>query len=119
MELNFSGKNIEDIIGQVKGFLKSVECEPDTLASVPQDEPIKPVLTQEQMAENVAKAPEHKEPPQPTLEEVRAALKDLRDKKGSGAVKDLLRVFDAESVPALKPEHYLAALETALGGGVR
>ena len=121
MKLEFNG-TLPEIVKQVADFLANVNVahrEPDMLAQVPaSDEPIKPVLTQAQIEDNLAREPEHTLPPQPTLEEVRAALKDLRDKHGSKAVKDLLRAFNAESVPDLKPDHYLAVLETAVGGGV-
>ena len=50
------------------------------------NETVEPVITQERMEENIANAPVHEEPPVPTLEEVRAALKKLRDKKGAAVV---------------------------------
>lgn len=118
MELRFTG-TMPEIIDQVANFLLSikgvslVKPEPDRLAQVPQNEPIKPVLTQAQMEENLAKAPEHKEPPQPTLEQVREALTGLRDRKGIGAVKELLKAYSAKSVQDLKPEDYLGAIDRA------
>lgn len=80
----------------------------------PVDEPVKPVLTQEQMAENIANAPEHTEPEQPSIEEVRAALKELRDKKGKEAVKAILNAYNAKNLTELKPEDYLGARDRAL-----
>lgn len=72
-----------------------------------------PVISQAQMEENIANAPAHEEPKQPTLEEVRAAMKALRDKKGAGAVRELLKAYGADSLPDLKPEDYLGALSRA------
>ena len=105
-----------DINGAVSGKpLETIQDAPP-LAELPveEPEPVKPVLTQEQMAKNVANAPEHKEPEQPTIEEVRAALKALRDRKGSEAVKELLKAYGAGSLPELKPEDYLGARDRAM-----
>ena len=66
------------------------------------------------MEENIQNAPVHEEPEQPTLEEVREAMKALRDRKGAGAVKELLKAYGAKSVPELKPEDYLGARDRAL-----
>ena len=112
MELRFTG-TLSEVIEQAASFLKAVRNEPDTLAPVPKDEPIKPVLTQAQMEENLAKTPEHKEPPQPTMEQVRGALTALRDRKGVTAVKELLKAFGAKTVQDLKPEDYLGAIDRA------
>jgi len=81
-------------------------------------EEIKPVISQERMEENIQNAPKHEEPKIPPLEEVRQALKDLRDKKGSEAVKALLKEYGADSLPNLKEEDYLVVRDRALVGGV-
>ena len=118
MEIRFSG-TMTEIVEQILNFMVSIKGvnfkakEPDTLAQVPQDEPIKPVLTQAQMEENLANAPEHKEPPQPTMEQVRAALGGLRDRKGIAAVKELLKAYGAKTVQELKPDDYLGAIDRA------
>ena len=90
--------------------VKTPEVKPEITAE-PVNE-IKPVITQEQMAENQAKAPVHEEP-QPTIEDTRQALKALRDRKGSAAVKELLKAFHADSLPELKPEDYLSVIGRA------
>lgn len=72
-----------------------------------------PVVPMKQAEENVAAAPEHKEPEQPSIEEVRAALKELRDRKGSAAVKEVLKAYGADSLTSLKPEDYLGAMARA------
>jgi hypothetical protein len=128
MEIRFNGNTMSEVIENVIEFLSvlkginvnftSHEKEPDTLVEVPKieepQEPIRPVLTQEQMAQNVANAPEHTEPPQPTLEDVRKALKALRDSKGASAVKELLKAYGVNSVPELKPEDYRGAYDRAM-----
>ena len=86
------------------------EPEPLPLVEVPE---IKPVITQEQMEVNVANAPAHELPPVPTLEEVRAALKSLRDRKGVAKVKEILKAYGAEDLPGLAPENYLGVIDRA------
>ena len=76
---------------------------------------IKPVISQAQMEENVKNAPV---PPQlfavqPSIEEVRTALKELRERKGAGAVRELLKAYGADSLTQLKEEDYLGALARA------
>ena len=78
------------------------------------NETVEPVITQERMEENIANAPVHEEPPVPTLEEVRAALKKLRDKKGAAVVKEILKEYGADSLPELKEEDYLIVRDRAL-----
>lgn len=72
-----------------------------------------PVITQAQMEENVKNAPEHKLPEPPTLEEVRAAMKELRGRKGAGAVKEILKAYGVDTLVLLKPEDYAGAMERA------
>lgn len=86
----------------------------DTLVGIPEPEEIKPVITQDRMEENIKNAPEHKLPEMPSLEEVRAALKSLRDRKGAEAVKAILKEYGANSVPELKEEDYLTVRDRAL-----
>ena len=71
---------------------------------------IKPVITQEQMAQNEVTAPKHELPPIPSIEEVRAALSELRDRKGTPAVKELLNDYGVGKVLDLKPEDQLIVL---------
>lgn len=73
----------------------------------------KPVITQAQMEENVAKAPAHEIPKPPAIEEVRAAMKELRDRKGPDAVREILKAFGAGTLSQLKEEDYLGALARA------
>ena len=73
----------------------------------------KPVITQEQLEENKANAPEHKLPDPPAIEEVRAALKELRERKGAGAVREILKAYGADTLSDLKPEDYLGAIARA------
>ena len=131
MKIEFTGNSVEDVAAQMFDFLEatghivSADKEVDTLAQVPVEgmlpdeadkaveEEIKPVLTMAQRAELEAKAPEHKEPPQPTMEEVRKVLKELRDRKGVEAVKALLADFGVKSAPDLKPEQYLTVYDRA------
>ena len=119
--LKIEGTTIEELQEQYKlvgGLFVGYQYQPpvDTIVKAPVSEPpteIKPVLTQEQVEENIANAPVHEEPPQPTLEDVRDAMKARRDKKGAGAVKELLKAYGAKSVPELKPEDYLGAMSRA------
>lgn len=105
-----------DMVSHLKdvNVWKSGEPIPDEVKAAEEEiKEVAPVITQEEAQENVETAPVHEEPKQPTLEEVRAALKELRDKKGSGAVKELLKAFGADSLPELKNEDYLGALARA------
>ena len=109
MTISFTANSVAEMKAQMLEFLN---CIPGS-TKVTEVTEIKPVLTQEQMAQNVANAPKHVDPPQPTLEEVRAAMKGLLDRKGRAAVKELLAAFKASSVPDLKPEDYLGVIDRA------
>ena len=74
---------------------------------------IKPVISQAQMEENVKNAPIPPIPEQPSIEEVRTALKELRERKGASAVRELLKAYGADSLTQLKEEDYLGALARA------
>ena len=74
---------------------------------------IKPVISQAQIEENVKNAPIPPIPEQPSIEEVRTALKELRERKGAGAVRELLKAYGADSLTQLKEEDYLGALARA------
>lgn len=78
----------------------------------PQQE-IKPVISMAQMEENVAKAPVHSVPKPPPIEDVRAALKDLRERKGADAVREVLKAYGAENLTELKEEDYAGAMSRA------
>jgi hypothetical protein len=41
-------------------------------------------------------------------------MKELRDRKGPDAVKEILKAYGAKTVPDLKPEDYLGARDRAL-----
>ena len=124
IELRLQAANAEDLKNQLRELLGEQPTEKYHQISIEELPPfdtqteevfpeVKPVITQAQMEENVKSAPVHVVPEQPTLEEVRAALKELRDRKGSAAVKELLNAFQANSLPELKPEDYLGALARA------
>ena len=123
MKIEFTG-NLQEIVGDIVGFLSSFkginfkkDAEPDTLAQVPAEEPqepIKPVISQAQMEENLKNAPVHEEPPQPTFDEVKAAMRKLRDVKGTKALGELLKAYKASTIHDLKPEDYLGARDRAL-----
>lgn len=78
-----------------------------------QQEEIKPVISMAQMEENVAKAPVHSIPKPPPIEDVRAALKDLRERKGTDAVREVLKAYGAENLTELKEEDYAGAMSRA------
>lgn len=61
--------------------------------------------------EALEEAPE--EPYSPTLEEVRAVLIELRKKKGSPAVKDILTAHGADKITDLDKTHYTAVMKEA------
>ena len=127
LELHFKAASTAELRLQVLGFLamvKDVDLQRqdgtpidtsalDKVEPITEPEEIKPVITQEQMAENVANAPVHEEPEQPTIEELRAALKALRDRKNAEAVKAILKDFNASNVNELKPEDYLSVIARA------
>ena len=129
--LNIAAETVEELKLKVLGFLSAFKGISFVDGGVVRDssgidgsgvkanietttEEIKPVLTQEKMEELKATAPEHELPPVPTLEEVRAALKGLRDRKGSAAVKSLLKEYGADSLPDLKEEDYLVVRDRAI-----
>lgn len=74
---------------------------------------IKPVIPLAQLEENVKNAPVPQAPEQPSIEEVRTALKELRERKGASAVRELLKAYGADSLTQLKEEDYLGALARA------
>lgn len=117
MKLTIKG-TAEEIANQM---LELIGCLLSRTVPEPAEEPaeqsveqsVEPVITMAQMEEAAASAPAPEEPEQPTIEEVRAALKDLRDRKGAGAVKEVLGAYGVNSLPELKPEDYLGALARA------
>ena len=111
--LTITANTIEELFAQLNFPVQHQVTEAPVEAQMPEPQEIKPVLTQAQMEENVANAPTHELPPQPTLEEVRAVMKELRDRKGSAAVKEILTGYGAASLPELKPEDYLGAIDRA------
>ena len=120
LELRITATSAIDLKSQMEYLLRMYSQKPiaeePPLVEVPvTEEPVRePVITQAQMEENVKNAPVHEEPQQPTIEEVRAAMKALRDKKGAGAVRELLKAFNADSLPDLKQEDYLGAFSRAM-----
>lgn len=122
-ELNISATTPEELKIRLLGLLdifKGISFNgpleaPITEAApaVPAEEPkVVPIIPQAELEANTKKTPDPI-PEQPTLEEVRAALKELRDRKGSGAVREVLKGYGAESLTELKPEDYLGALARA------
>lgn len=137
MLISFSGNTVWDVIGQIREFMCAVNADVatpadvDTMVKVPTEgmlpdeededpvrealmQEIKPVLTQAQMEENLAKAPVHEDPPQPTFEEVRKALKDMRDRKGTDAVKLLLADYGAKNATELTEVSYRSVYDRAI-----
>ena len=113
-ELHLKAESPEALKLQLVGMLNLMNGVGETAAPVKETEEIKPVLTPEQMEENVKNAPVHELPPVPPVEEVRDALKRLRARKGTDAVKALLKEYNAASVPDLKEEDYLIVRDRAL-----
>lgn len=103
------------LLGQFNGITlnSKKEVENPPLVEVPKEEA--PVAAEPAIEEApaVEEAPAAKETPKPKIEDVRAALKELRDRKGSGAVRELLKAFGADSLLSLKEEDYLGALARA------
>ena len=87
------------------------QCNVQKSSETPKE--IKPVISQAQMEENVKNAPVPTATEQPSIEEVRTALKELRERKGAGAVRELLKAYGADSLTQLKEEDYLGALARA------
>jgi hypothetical protein len=121
--LTIEANTIEELQEQLKnaaGLCVGYQYHPpvgvDTLVTVPAEEQteIKPVITMDKAEENEKNAPVHEEPPVPSLDEVRAAFRTLKDKKGSDAVKAILKDYGANTVPGLKEEDRLGAMERAL-----
>ena len=113
LKITIEAPTAEDLKLSLQGLLETMAvktAEPEApIAEAPK--PIAPVVPQKEVQQEAA--PIHEEPKQPTIEEVRAALKELRDRKGSAAVKELLKAFQAESLTELKQEDYLGALARA------
>ena len=99
-----------DMVSKLKDINLQKSSEP---APAPVKEEIKPVISMDQMEEAQANAPVHEEPKQPSIEEVRAAMKELRDQKGPNAVREILKAYNAGTMSDLKPEDYLGALARA------
>ena len=99
-----------DMVSKLKDISVQKSSEP---TPAPVKEEIKPVISMDQMEEAQANAPVHEEPKQPSIEEVRAAMKELRDKKGPNAVREILKAYNAGTMSDLKPEDYLGALARA------
>ena len=121
--LNIHADSVEDLkaklieLAEAFGDLVARETTPviDMMARIPEEtNEIKPVLTQDQMAQLAEEAPKHELPPIPPIEEVRAALNTMKKTRGIDAVKALLKEYDANSVPELKPEQYLQIRDRAL-----
>ena len=93
-----------DMVSKLKDINLQKSSEP---APAPVKEEIKPVISMDQMEEAQANAPVHEEPKQPSIEEVRAAMKELRDQKGPNAVREILKAYNAGTMSDLKPEDYL------------
>lgn len=117
--LTITADSLEGLKLQLMGFLsgfKGVSFQKEdgeTIDTSKVDASRVPVITQAQMEENVKNAPEHKLPEPPTLEEVRAAMKELRGRKGAGAVKEILKAYGVDTLVLLKPEDYAGAMERA------
>ena len=116
--LNIVAENPEDLRDQLSRLMNMLDTV-DTMVTLPKENipertEIKPVISQARMEENVKNAPAHEMPPVPTLQEVRDALKQLRDKKGAEAVRAILKEYNADSVPNLKEEDYLIVRDRAL-----
>lgn len=124
LELKFIGKTLEEIKQSMRDFFIN-EIPADTLVKAPAEEPpkpveppkpaepIKPVVSQAQQAENLAKAPVHKEPPQPTFDDMRDALLNYRAKHGPAKLGKLLEDFGAKKAQDVKPEDYLGIIDRA------
>lgn len=119
--LSITAESLESLKLQLMGILsgfKGVSFQKDGEAidtsKVDASEVRVPVITQEQMEENVKNAPEHKLPDPPTIEEVRKALKELRARKGADAVRNVLKAYNVDSLTQLKEEDYAGAMDRAL-----
>ena len=119
--LSITAESLESLKLQLMGILsgfKGVNFQKDGEAidtsKVDASEVRVPVITQEQMEENVKNAPEHKLPDPPTIEEVRKTLKELRARKGADAVRNVLKAYNVDSLTQLKEEDYAGAMDRAL-----
>lgn len=119
--LSITAESLESLKLQLMGILsgfKGINFQKDGEAidtsKVDASEVRVPVITQEQMEENVKNAPEHKLPDPPTIEEVRKALKELRARKGADAVRNVLKAYNVDSLTQLKEEDYAGAMDRAL-----
>ena len=120
IEGNTAQEMVDELLETMGNFLSKIQPkEPDTMVRVPEKQEPTPAPTPAPApapAPVPAPAPAPVEEPkteQPSIEEVRAALKELRDRKGSGAVRELLKAYGADSLLDLKPEDYLGALARA------
>lgn len=119
--VTFEAQSVEDLRSDLLKMLgkidtphtsQAVECEAPPLVEVPPlDEALQ--VTLEPVMSKPAEPQPMPEVKRPTLEEVRAALKELRDRKGAGAVRELLKAYGADNLTELKPEDYMGALARA------
>lgn len=122
IRVTFEAQSMEDLRSDLRSMLgkiatpsasQTVELEAPPLVEVPPLDEAPQVTLEPAMSKPVEAPQPMPEVKQPTLEEVRAALKELRDRKGAGAVRELLKAYGADNLTELKPEDYMGALARA------
>lgn len=116
IKITFEVRDPKELIAHLQEMLQQFG-DPPRRAKITEVETENPPLAEVPVTvEPVAAEPESELEPkteQPTLEEVRAALKELKERKGTSAVRELLKAYGVDSLPELKPEDYLGALARA------
>lgn len=117
IDIHFSGCTPEEIKDAMRSFLKTDEpaihvfdtCadyldQIPTVTVTPTDEPETPAKPE---------TPAEPETTGPSMEEARAALNELRQKKGPAAVREILTAHNVSSFTDLNPSEYAQVIEEA------
>lgn len=114
IDLHFSGDSLAEIRDAMRAFLDEEEPrlqqEPTPPLHVVMEEPEPPA---EPEPPTEPEPPAKPETPGPSMEEARAALNELRQKKGPAAVREILTAHNVTSFTDLNPSEYAKVIEEA------
>lgn len=119
-ELREQNEKLAAEVKKGKEMLKLATAKADKLQAELEAAKVQPAPWEEEPAEEVMPEPVKEEAPkakQPSLAEVRATLKGLQDKKGTDAVRALIKPYGVKAISQVPEEHYaeiLAKAEEAL-----
>lgn len=108
IDIHFSGDSLAEIRDAMRDFLDAEEPRAER-------EPTPPlhVVVEEPEAPAEPEPPAKPETAGPSMEEARAALNELRQKKGPAAVREILTAHNVSSFTDLNPSEYAKVIEEA------